>query len=102
MAGLKFYCCDIPEAKKIDCSWKDKCTGDDVILTFAGTFLGVVADAAQFFGLVGSALSDALRSLDIQDEKQFCCSPAEAKRWTNCAWAVRYPDLEGKPILIRD
>ncbi|CAD0115049.1 unnamed protein product [Aureobasidium uvarum] len=60
--GLKFYCCEIDQAKSIDCYWNDglSCKNDDVDMTY--DYEGFV------FGRV------------------FCCSPTEAKRWNNCAW----------------
>ena len=85
--GLKFYCCDVPAEKNIDCSWKDKCSGDDVIMTFDGTFLETVDDIlGTFGGLVGSALADVLNSFDRKLGHDFCCSPEEAKKWKNCEW----------------
>lgn len=85
--GLKFYCCDVPAEKNIDCSWKDKCSGNDVILTFDGTFLETIADIVGIFGgLVGSALADALEPYDRKLGHEFCCSPEEAKKWKNCEW----------------
>ncbi|GME43871.1 Glycosyl hydrolases family 18 [Neofusicoccum parvum] len=85
--GLKFYCCDIPEAKSIDCSWKDTCSSDETLMTFEGSFLETIADFSQFFGLVGEALAEVLDSYDLQAGKLFCCSNEEAKNWKNCEWA---------------
>jgi chitinase len=60
--GLKFYCCEVDQAKSIDCYWNDglSCKNDDVDMTY--DYEGFV------FGRV------------------FCCSPTEAKRWNNCEW----------------
>uniref|UniRef100_A0A093UKJ6 Uncharacterized protein n=1 Tax=Talaromyces marneffei PM1 TaxID=1077442 RepID=A0A093UKJ6_TALMA len=47
--GRQFYCCPIPEVADgagINCGWKDKCSDDQTILTFAGTFLEDIAPIA--------------------------------------------------------
>ncbi|KAK0647937.1 Killer toxin subunits alpha/beta [Lasiodiplodia hormozganensis] len=85
--GLKFYCCDVPDAKAIDCSWKDSCSSDETLMTFEGSFLETIADFSQFFGLVGEALAEVLDAYDLDFGKMFCCSNEEAKNWKNCAWA---------------
>ena len=77
----------MPAEKNIDCSWKNKCSGDDVILTFDGTFLETVDDIlGTFGGLFGSALADVLNKFDRKLGHEFCCSPEEAKKWKNCEW----------------
>jgi chitinase len=57
-------------------------------LTFAGTFLEAVSDVLDFTGLVGQALADYLRDVDMDNERQYCCSKEEIKNWKDCYWAV--------------
>ncbi|EEA26608.1 hypothetical protein PMAA_076690 [Talaromyces marneffei ATCC 18224] len=88
--GRQFYCCPIPEVADgagINCGWKDKCSDDQTILTFAGTFLEDIAPIAGLAGLFGPDLEDALDQLDIDNEKQYCCGKEEATNWKDCYWA---------------
>ncbi|KAJ5326544.1 hypothetical protein MYU51_014673 [Penicillium brevicompactum] len=88
--GRQFYCCPIPEVAAgggINCGWKDTCSDDQEPLTFAGTFLEAVSDVLDFTGLVGEALADYLRDVDIDNERQYCCSKEEIKNWKDCYWA---------------
>jgi hypothetical protein len=57
-------------------------------LTFAGTFLSTVSDVLDYTGLVGQALSDFLDDVDMENERQYCCSKEEIKNWKDCYWAV--------------
>ncbi|KAE8553815.1 hypothetical protein EYB25_002353 [Talaromyces marneffei] len=88
--GRQFYCCPIPEVADgagINYGWKDKCSDDQTILTFAGTFLEDIAPIAGLAGLFGPDLEDALDQLDIDNEKQYCCGKEEATNWKDCYWA---------------
>jgi chitinase len=89
--GRQFYCCPIPEAvdgQGINCGWKDSCSSDQTLMTFAGTFLEDIDPLVSLAGLVGEALANALDGLDIKNEKQYCCSNEEAPNWKDCYWAV--------------
>ncbi|KAK5654041.1 hypothetical protein OQA88_7719 [Cercophora sp. LCS_1] len=91
--GNKVYCCAVPQGKNNDCYWSGMgqgCRSGDQPLTFAGTFLSDIADVAQFFGLVGAVLSDALNDFDMALQELYCCPPEDLDRWKNCEW-------KGKP-----
>ncbi|KAL2811216.1 hypothetical protein BDW59DRAFT_179287 [Aspergillus cavernicola] len=95
--GHQFYCCPVPEVAAgggINCGWKDKCSDDQEILTFAGTFLSTVSDVLDFTGLVGQALGDVLDGIDGNNMRQYCCSKEEMENWKDCYWAGR----GGRPI----
>ncbi|KAL2869898.1 glycosyl hydrolases family 18-domain-containing protein [Aspergillus lucknowensis] len=90
--GRQFYCCPIPEVAAgggINCGWKDQCSDDQELLTFAGTFLTTVSDILDFTGLWGQALADALDDIEIDNMRQYCCSKEEIKNWKDCYWAGR-------------
>lgn len=65
--GNKFYCCTVPEAKNEiskNCYWTDtgsKCKNNDILMTFAGTFLQDlqtatdILDFVPFVGLIGDS-----------------------------------------------
>lgn len=87
--GRQYYCCPIPEVADgggINCGWKDRCSDDQTLMTFAGTFLEDVFPIAGLAGLVGQALQSAPDGLDIENRKEYCCSKEEAKTWNNCYW----------------
>ncbi|KAL4984435.1 hypothetical protein BDW68DRAFT_193691 [Aspergillus falconensis] len=88
--GRQFYCCPIPEVADgagINCGWKDKCSSDQTLMTFAGTFLEDLSPIASLAGLFGKALEEALDGLDIEIGKRYCCGKEEAKNWKDCYWA---------------
>ncbi|KAL4962433.1 glycosyl hydrolases family 18-domain-containing protein [Aspergillus stella-maris] len=90
--GRQQYCCPIPEVAAgggINCGWKDKCSDDQELMTFAGTFLSTVSDVLDFTGLVGQALGDVLDDINMENYKPYCCSKEEIKNWKNCYWAGR-------------
>ncbi|GAP85921.1 putative glycosyl hydrolases family 18 protein [Rosellinia necatrix] len=86
--GNKAYCCDT--SLDNTCYWTgagSRCNGDDVAITFAGTFLERLADiAGTFFGLVGLVLEEALDEANIDLLKLYCCPKKDASNWENCAW----------------
>lgn len=59
-------------------------------MTFAGTFLEDIVPFTKLAGLFGQALSDALDSLDLDNEKKYCCGTEEATNWKDCYWAVSF------------
>ncbi|KAI9370921.1 hypothetical protein BJX61DRAFT_548662 [Aspergillus egyptiacus] len=90
--GRQFYCCPIPEVAAgggINCGWKDQCSDDQELLTFAGTFLTTVSEVLDFTGLIGQALADALDDIEMDNMQQYCCSKEEIQNWKNCYWAGR-------------
>ncbi|KAI1776334.1 family 18 glycosyl hydrolase [Hypoxylon cercidicola] len=87
--GNKAYCCSVPQGKNNDCYWSgmgQDCRNGDQPLTFAGTFLSDIADVAQFFGLVGQVLSEALDDADMALKEKYCCPPEDLDTWKNCEW----------------
>lgn len=93
MPGRQFYCCPIPEVAAgggINCGWKQgKCSDDQELMTFAGTFLTTVSDVLDFTGLIGQALGDKLDEIEMDNMQSYCCSKEEIKNWKDCYWAVR-------------
>ncbi|KAL3476933.1 glycosyl hydrolases family 18-domain-containing protein [Aspergillus californicus] len=90
--GHQFYCCPVPEVAAgggINCGWKDKCSDDQEILTFAGTFLSTVSHVLDFTGLIGKALGDVLDGIEGSNMQQYCCSKEEIENWKDCYWAGR-------------
>ncbi|KAI4285352.1 MAG: hypothetical protein L6R38_000708 [Xanthoria sp. 2 TBL-2021] len=89
--GNKAYCCEVTNDKQNDCYWTGtggSCEAGDKALTFAGTFLGDIADFVDLFPdtLIGDVLEDGLDQLDMELEKRYCCPPDDFKKWTNCHW----------------
>ncbi|KAI0595746.1 carbohydrate-binding module family 18 [Biscogniauxia sp. FL1348] len=86
--GNKAYCCKT--SIKNTCYWTGvgkRCNGDDVALTFAGTFLERLADIVGLFGgLVGLALEAALDDANTELLKLYCCPKDDIDNWQNCAW----------------
>ncbi|ORY64854.1 glycosyl hydrolases family 18 protein-like protein [Pseudomassariella vexata] len=85
--GNKAYCCKT--SLENECYWTgegQRCNGDDVALTFAGTFLQRLADIAGFSGLIGLLLEDALNEANIELLKLYCCPKDQIDSWQNCAW----------------
>ncbi|PLN83775.1 glycosyl hydrolases family 18-domain-containing protein [Aspergillus taichungensis] len=88
--GRQFYCCPIPEVAAgggINCGWKDECSDDQEIMTFAGTFLTTISDTLDFTGLIGQKLGDILDDIDMDNRRSYCCSKQEIKNWKDCYWA---------------
>ncbi|KAL9030617.1 MAG: hypothetical protein Q9196_001284 [Gyalolechia fulgens] len=89
--GNKAYCCEVTNDKENNCYWSGvgkSCNAGDTALTFAGTFLGAIADVVDLFPptLLGFALEETLDALDMELEKRYCCPPEDAKKWENCHW----------------
>jgi chitinase len=87
-SGNKVYCCK-SQAVENTCYWTGvggTCKKGDLPLTFAGTFLGDVADIASLGGLFGQALADVLDKYNMDLRKLYCCSPDMMAQWTNCNW----------------
>jgi len=88
--GVKVYCCDSPVAKRQNCYWAgvgQHCNGEDVALTFKGTFLQTIGNIAQTFGgVTGTALVNLVESTGIEALRLYCCPPEDADEWENCRW----------------
>lgn len=88
--GEKVYCCDSPVAKSQSCYWAgvgQQCNGDDVALTFKGTFLQTIGNVVELFGGVrGTALVNLLEGTGIDVLRLYCCPPEDADEWENCEW----------------
>ncbi|KAI0459849.1 hypothetical protein F5B21DRAFT_511091 [Xylaria acuta] len=103
--GNKAYCCKSPLAQENKCYWAgvgQKCNGDDVAMTFSGTFLSTLADIVgaivkiigrrvPLVGIVGTVLYEVLDELDMELNKYYCCPKDDAENWQDCDW---YGDTE--------
>lgn len=93
--GVRAYCCRASEQADT-CYWSrrgDRCNGDDVAITFAGSFLQTVSDVAGlFFGLFGPVLEAAINAKHPDQISLFCCPKKDARKWTNCRWNGRPGD----------
>ncbi|KAI1505939.1 hypothetical protein F5X99DRAFT_404485 [Biscogniauxia marginata] len=98
--GNKAYCCKSPLAQENKCYWAEvgaKCNGDDVAMTFSGTFLSTLADivgaiskifgrAVPLVGIIGTGLYAVLEILDMELNKYYCCPKEDAENWQDCDW----------------
>lgn len=103
--GNKAYCCKSPLAEENKCYWADvgaKCNGDDVAMTFSGTFISTLADivgaiakvfgrAVPLVGIVGTGLEAVLEILDMELNKYYCCPKDDSENWQDCQW---YGDVD--------
>lgn len=83
----------------INCGWKDKCSADQKLMTFAGSWLENIIPLAKYAGLVGPALANFLRDVDLDNLREYCCSNEEAKVWKDCYWAVSLSIIQ--PWLVK-
>ncbi|KAL8350543.1 hypothetical protein RB598_005715 [Gaeumannomyces tritici] len=103
--GNKAYCCKSPLGQENKCYWAgvgQKCNGDDVPMTFSGTFLSTLADvvgaivkvfgrAVPLVGVIGTPLYAVLEILDMELNKYYCCPKDDAENWEDCQW---YGDVD--------